>query len=180
MIRRIIAAAIQIISEKGVKKISLAEIAREAGLSKGTLYYYFPSKNDLIFDIADIHMEKITREIFALIDTRHGKVTLEELLTVLFKSLLFSEQRGRLHLYLIREAIGGNSVLQRRFRKTYYQWFSMMNEACMKTGIKVDDYNVKARLLVAVLDGLVIQVLLNMEQPTIEPVVNRVMKLIDI
>ena len=66
--RKILDAAMAMIGEKGVEKTSLAAISRAAGLSKGTVYYYYASKNELIFDIADLHMERITTALFDMID----------------------------------------------------------------------------------------------------------------
>ena len=177
--KKIVDTAIRIIGDKGVEKTSLAEIAREAGLSKGTLYYYFSSKNELIFDIAAVHMEEISSAIFAMIDTDREEVTWEELLTVLLKSLLSSKQRGRFHLYLLREAISGKPSLKMRFQETYYQWFSMINNAYKLMGREGFDLDLKARILVAVLDGLIIQALLDIEQTPIDLLVKHFLNLID-
>ncbi|NLB53646.1 MAG: helix-turn-helix transcriptional regulator, partial [Syntrophomonadaceae bacterium] len=40
-----------LMAEKGIIKTSLADIAREVGISKGTLFYHFASKDDLVNDI---------------------------------------------------------------------------------------------------------------------------------
>jgi AcrR family transcriptional regulator len=45
--RRILDAALTIFSEKGYVGASMDEIAAEAGLTKPTLYQYFPSKDEL-------------------------------------------------------------------------------------------------------------------------------------
>lgn len=45
--RRILDAALKIFSEKGFVSASMDDIAAEAGLTKPTLYQYFPSKDEL-------------------------------------------------------------------------------------------------------------------------------------
>ncbi|HZC37137.1 MAG TPA: helix-turn-helix domain-containing protein, partial [Sphingomicrobium sp.] len=45
--REICAAALQVFAEKGFAAAKLDEIARRAGVSKGTLYLYFKDKEDL-------------------------------------------------------------------------------------------------------------------------------------
>lgn len=45
--RRILDAALHVFSEKGYVGASMDEIAAEAGLTKPTLYQYFPSKDEL-------------------------------------------------------------------------------------------------------------------------------------
>jgi TetR/AcrR family transcriptional regulator, repressor for uid operon len=44
-------AAFVVFASKGSEKATMAEIAREAGLSAGTLYLYYPSKADLLRDV---------------------------------------------------------------------------------------------------------------------------------
>src|SRR3954447_15849721 len=45
--REICAAALEVFAEKGFAAAKLDEIARRAGVSKGTLYLYFKDKEDL-------------------------------------------------------------------------------------------------------------------------------------
>ncbi|WP_217640394.1 TetR/AcrR family transcriptional regulator [Desulfoluna spongiiphila] len=154
---RIIASAQQCLSEKSVDKTTLSEIARRAGISKGTLYYYYPTKNDLVFDIAGIHMAQITEKVFAMMETGDEHPTWEEVLGTLFEGLLGSKTRSRLHLYLINESLSGNPALKGRLESTYGQWFQLVQDGYLRMvgGRRFPDG--LARLLVAVLDGLVIQ-----------------------
>lgn len=159
------------IGERGMKTTSLAGIAKAAGLSKGTVYYYYASKHDLIFDIADQHMEQITTTLFDTIDQSEG-VTWEEVLTTFFTTLLTSEARSRLHLYLVREAVCGNTALQQRFQATYAQWFSMVDQAYDKMPGPKTDVNAKAKFLVAVVDGFILQTLLKADKTDIKDIVH--------
>jgi AcrR family transcriptional regulator len=58
-----LAAALRLFVERGVQNTSTAEIAREAGAAAGTLFLYFPTKQDLIHElvmqIAREHSEAI-------------------------------------------------------------------------------------------------------------------------
>lgn len=45
--KQILEAAIKIIAEKGIENSRIEDIAREAGIGKGTVYAYFPSKEAL-------------------------------------------------------------------------------------------------------------------------------------
>lgn len=47
----ILDAARDVVLEKGVASTTLAAVARAAGMSKTALYYYFPSKDALLFDL---------------------------------------------------------------------------------------------------------------------------------
>jgi len=46
---QIVAAAIEVFARRGFAAATIDEIAREAGLGKGTLYQYFDSKEELFF-----------------------------------------------------------------------------------------------------------------------------------
>lgn len=51
-------AAIREITEKGYEKASINRIIKEAGISKGTFYYHFRSKEELFFFIVEKVMNK--------------------------------------------------------------------------------------------------------------------------
>lgn len=176
---KIVATAIHLFGERGVDKTSLADIAREVGISKGTLYYYYSTKNDLIFDITDVHIKKITREIFSIIETNKGDVSWKEMVGLLFESLLKSETRSRLHLYLIQEVLSGNAELKDRFILTYTQWFTMVAEGYrMLTGLDLD-LSAQTRVLVAVIDGLVIQTAIGMQDIPLERLLKEITKILE-
>ena len=44
-------AALSLFSTKGYARSSVSEIARAAGLSKGAVYLYFPSKHDILLGL---------------------------------------------------------------------------------------------------------------------------------
>lgn len=177
--QKILDTAIAMIGEQGVDKTSLARISKASGLSKGTLYYYYATKNDLIFDIADLHMAKISTTLFSMIEN-DAALSWETLLTAFFETLLTSEARSRLHLYLIREAVSGNDSLKQRFRKTYAQWFDMVDQAqTQMPGPKID-VSAKSRFLVALVDGFILQVLLETNKTSVKEIVRLVLKVLEI
>lgn len=56
--RAIIDAAVVVFATRGYDGASIREIADVAGMNKGNLYYYFPAKDDLLFEIVDeLHNE---------------------------------------------------------------------------------------------------------------------------
>ncbi len=57
--RKIIESAIRIFLKKGVKDTTMEDVAREIGYGKASIYYYFKSKNELIFHILIEGWEKL-------------------------------------------------------------------------------------------------------------------------
>ena len=50
---QILAAALEIFSQKGYTAATIPEIARKAGLAAGTIYLYFPNKRDLFIKVIE-------------------------------------------------------------------------------------------------------------------------------
>ncbi len=56
--RREIALACYDLTHQGIKNITVAQVAKTAGIGKGTVYEYFENKEDIIFEIINIHIEE--------------------------------------------------------------------------------------------------------------------------
>jgi AcrR family transcriptional regulator len=66
----ILAAAREVLLERGAADLSLREIARRAGYSPGALYKYFEDKGDLIRALADGAMEALVEALATVPDGR--------------------------------------------------------------------------------------------------------------
>ncbi len=67
---QILNAAEQVFTKKGLDLTRMDDIAEETGLSKGTLYLYFKSKDDLIIAILDRIFEGAFKQLAARKDNR--------------------------------------------------------------------------------------------------------------
>jgi AcrR family transcriptional regulator len=76
----IITMAMECFISKGFSNTTMEEIALKASLSKGTLYNYFDSKNDLYLVVGTIAIRKIN-EFYEAIDLT-SKSQMERLLTL--------------------------------------------------------------------------------------------------
>jgi AcrR family transcriptional regulator len=73
--KRIEETALSLFAEKGYKATSISDIAKSAGISKGLMYHYFTSKEELLKMIWD----KVVGEFNAIIDLDNdGEITEEE------------------------------------------------------------------------------------------------------
>ncbi len=59
--QQILDAAIAIIDEQGLPDLSLSEIEKRAGMSRGQLTYYFPTKEDILVAVFD-HLIRLMKE----------------------------------------------------------------------------------------------------------------------
>ncbi len=60
--REIALACSDLIHDVGIKKITVSQVAKTAGIGKGTIYEYFENKEDIIFEIINIHIEEYHKE----------------------------------------------------------------------------------------------------------------------
>lgn len=173
----ILDAASKLITQKGVKETSLADISKEVGISKGTLYYYYSTKNDLIYDIADIHIRKITEELLSWIDNIESNTAPEKILKVVFEKILTAETRGKLHLYLVSDAVTSNTLLKQRFREKYKEWRVTLENGLRKVlKNKTADCEILSHIMLATLDGLIMQWMLGVEEIPIDGIANFIPK----
>jgi AcrR family transcriptional regulator len=71
---QIVEAAVAIITEQGLQNLSLSEIEKKAGMSRGQLTYYFPTKEDILLAVFD----HLVMWIHMRIGTPEGKPCYEE------------------------------------------------------------------------------------------------------
>lgn len=60
--REIALSCSDLIHEVGIKKLTVSQAAKTAGIGKGTIYEYFENKEDIIFEIINIHIDKYHEE----------------------------------------------------------------------------------------------------------------------
>lgn len=92
----ILGTAAQLFTRAGIHGTSLNDIAQAAGLSKGTLYYYYPTKEALVNDIAQTHGARVTDLLLSWVETLSRDCPMDEALLLLMEALLEDEALRRL------------------------------------------------------------------------------------
>ena len=67
---RIVQSAIECFSKNGFDRSRMDDIAKTADLSKGTLYLYFKSKEDLFYDICENNLKMIKEQLSQIFATK--------------------------------------------------------------------------------------------------------------
>lgn len=162
---RIIQSAAKLIIEKGVADTSLGDIADDVGISKGTLYYYYGSKGDLIFDLSDRHVRRITSTISDALQRSASVSPPAKVIETMLEIILRSETRGQIHVYLIQEALTGhNSTLRDRFVAEYRRWRELIEDGLRMFMDDDTDFAFLSRVILYTVDGLLLQSLLGVER----------------
>ena len=170
MKEKILLTSIDLMTKNGINNTSLADIAREVNISKGTLYYHYSSKDDIIFDIADNHLNIISEALLDCLKKININFSTEEFVLVVLKNISNIESTGRIHMYLICEAIMGNKSLRERIGLKYVEWRTTLEDQLNQIVTDKSQAKGASFLLMSVVDGLVIQALLKGEKVPYEEI----------
>ena len=128
--RRVLDAAIDVIAERGARAVSLAEVGRVAGYSRGIVNHHFGSKAQLL--------EAVVRDAqqFDVPDT--GDDGLERVRVLVWTYVATLHERGaagRAFLLLWAEAVGSDPVLAPLFAERD-AWFRGLIADHLRAGIE--------------------------------------------
>src|ERR1700733_15274042 len=59
---QIVAAAVAVIAEQGIQHLSLSEIEKKVGMSRGQLTYYYKAKEDILLAVFDRLLELMCQQ----------------------------------------------------------------------------------------------------------------------
>lgn len=102
---QLIELGIRAFSSRAYDDVSIDDVATEAGISKGLLYHYFPTKRD--FYVATI--EVVSHRLLEATDVRDEKRPLARLARALDAYFDFVRDHGAAYAALIRGGVGADS-----------------------------------------------------------------------
>jgi AcrR family transcriptional regulator len=136
---QIIESAIKVFAREGFANTRMEDVATESGLSKGLLYWYFKSKDDIIIAIADLLFSAEFRKMQNLsIEGQTSRDCLEKLFDIFIKDL-----RNILKLTpVIYEfyALAFRNSTVRHVMHEYYQRFIMIMEPIIQQGMERGEF----------------------------------------
>ncbi|NPV50732.1 MAG: TetR/AcrR family transcriptional regulator [Candidatus Methanofastidiosum sp.] len=95
---RIIRESVKYFSEKGYHKTKMAEIAESLGVSKGAIYQYFASKENLFLEVIKYYVEYTQKELISFLNLRQPKdMSTDEFFDIMF-NMGQSQSEGNLKL----------------------------------------------------------------------------------
>ncbi|PKL35602.1 MAG: hypothetical protein CVV44_18900 [Spirochaetae bacterium HGW-Spirochaetae-1] len=159
---KILKAARNIVARQGIQNSTLQVIAEAAGMSKGSLYYYYRSKDDILYDI----MEQDNVESMKMVDRLnkescdHIKV-ISDIISATMERIKNIEKNS-INVHLQGEALRGNDGLMKKYRSKYSEWIQNV-EKVISTIHDVEPCPLTktyAALFLAAVDGLCMQQLL--------------------
>jgi len=155
---QILAAALEVFAEKGFHATRVSDVAARAGVSQGTIYWYFPSKEELFRAAFMSLMESMM--------TPFGEILAQDLPaqkkleTLMEMALTYTAEHMDIFLLLFHTATtkGVAQLLAEDFKAFYANWKATL--ASLFREIGNPDPETAASLFMAVLDGLSLQLLI--------------------
>ncbi len=157
---RIQDSALELFSKKGFHKTSIDSIAQYAEISKGLIYNYFDSKEEILIDIVTDGFELIKNLEKFVPQTQTPKQKFETLITVTFNSIKENCEFWKMFFHLLSQPDVINK-LSTKVNTMYVELFKMLEAHLIELGIS--DAENQAKLLGALIDGVAIHYYLNEE-----------------
>ena len=157
-------ASIDLFCEKGIQHTSIDEIARSAGVAKGTVYLYFKNKEEIIFAIWNMIVEQHMIAFEQRVDSLKGaKEKIMSFFDFAQCGNLFDTQKI-LHLYqhFVSAMLIDKTGLYTSYFESFFQKDYDFISACLKEGIasgELREHNVHllTQSIVLVLKGVLIK-----------------------
>lgn len=157
-------AAFRVISRRGLARVTVREIAREAGFTTGALVHYFKSKDQVLIQASEYAGIMVRARMEQHEATRAGVDALKH---VLYEALpMTPEMRGTWNVWLgFWDRATHNDEVRAITEVRYKEWTGRIAElvkAAQKTGelsAKVDPLRA-AQSIVSLIDGIGVRVLL--------------------
>lgn len=126
----ILSTASELIEERGAWGMSLGEIAKALDMSKGTLYYYYPSKQSLIEAVTERCVRAVGDRLFAWVDSVKAGASAEEALAGLCGAML--EAPGLRLFVALYNAAEPESELEAAVDRAMSEWNVMLEVGALR------------------------------------------------
>lgn len=124
--RAILDAANRIVIQQGVERLTLEQVAAEAGVSKGGLLYHFRSKEALIKGMIDYYLERFTEDFNAAAE-KEGEAPGRWNRSYLTTTFADNQRTPRMSSGLLA-AIATNPALLAPLQERFRDWVALLQQ----------------------------------------------------
>lgn len=158
--RNIALACRELLLEHGINSLTISQIAKTAGVGKGTIYEYFENKEDIVFEIITTFIAEHEKK---LLDLVVAQITTKEKLFHFF-FLLFEDEMARKQLKVYKEFLAISLTnepeemltFSEQCREKFHMILRQILEAGRVTGEIADDKRISESSLMLFATGLVV------------------------
>ncbi|CAM3546447.1 TetR/AcrR family transcriptional regulator [Arcobacter aquimarinus] len=152
--REIAISCKDLIFEVGIRKLTVAQAAKIAGIGKGTIYEYFENKYDIVFEIINISIEEYHQEFLKVI--KNTKSTKEKIY-YFFKFVLDDSDENMKQFNAYKDylsiVLSDDNQLMKKYNDTCHIFFKEQLENVINEGIKSNELIPQAKNFI---DGLLV------------------------
>ncbi len=143
----------ELLRESSLADLSLATIAKAAGISKGTLYYHYKVKEDILLDITDRYLDEQWNDFIKWTEDKGKDTSLHRLIKyVIERNVNITGPR----IHLLYNACIGNEEIANMLLERYSKFQKIISaKIAERIGSESADYIAWVTLLIS--DGLIIQ-----------------------
>lgn len=153
---KIVNAAVDVFSKQGYHKASMDEIARTAGVAKGSLYYHYKGKGDLFVHVIKEGVAELNKNMdeIALKDESTDKL-LMEILDLNINFYLHYPGLSRIFFKEMTNGLDDDVLLKVREIKLsmFNKLKNLMEEGCKWGMVKTVNFDIAAAGIFGMLDG---------------------------
>ncbi len=141
-------SCMELLLEYGIKNLTISQIAKTAGVGKGTIYEYFKNKEDIVFEIITMFITEHEKKLFEI--TNQNISTKEKLFHFFY--MIHEDENSHKQLNIYREFLAismTNGTLEMvDFNVKCREKFTDILGQIMKEGIRKGEIRTEAQALV--------------------------------
>ena len=169
---KIIKVSYNLFVQKGYEKTSIQDIINELGLSKGAIYHYFKSKEEILYAVLNKEKESANLYLEKIIIEANGCTAKEKLRYILVK-LVGNENINNTNKFLINQSNNSKVIMESIIQTVNYdsyKFYVLIKEGIEDGSIKTDFPKECAELLLLLCNVWLNPILFNR---TYEETINR-------
>lgn len=149
-----------LLQERAFSDISLAEIARKSGIAKGTLYYHYKSKEEILFALMDLYLEEQWRDLLLWTSDKSKDTSLPRLMKYILER---DTSTADMRFHFFYDAISGNEAIRTKLVERYRRFAQLISEKIRERTDQIDA-SYLAWTLLMLSDGLLMHKMLGNEE----------------
>lgn len=167
---QILTAACEVIADKGRHDLRVIDVARAAGVSNGTVHYYFDGRREVLAAAFEFNFRESLQRRRRMLDSRSGPALGDVVDSYLPHDAVTTRA------WRVWAELWGEAMRDEQFRAAnqtlYAEWRQLVTEIITRGQtegtIRAGDPAVLANMVTAMIDGLAIQVLAGSAEMTVE------------
>ncbi|HDP74622.1 MAG TPA: TetR/AcrR family transcriptional regulator [Bacteroidales bacterium] len=172
-VMQILDAALNVFAHKGFHSATIADIAQKAGVSKGLLYHYYSSKEELLSHIVIAGMNNLVEKF----DENHDGVLtdteMELFINDMFRKIIENRNYWKLYLLVMLQPNVFSKELMQKLESIYEPVVAILIQYFRRKGYPNPD--MEFMMLHALSDGIIINYITNEDFP-LDAIKNEIIK----